>query len=721
MTRVNASYNDHIFNEQKMDNHFKKELEKIYQRYGFELAKTYDSEDVVVFTLKTGYFDNADIVPLTANSNAQKAFNDFSASGYACTVREFLSVKQTEDELFKGFFSVSSILDRLQRDYNQFTQNIVLPFADDARYDYINAPYTVNGKDGKQSPATEIISRLSANRPILFLIEAAAGFGKTCTAYEIIHQLIKEKKYLPLFSELSRNRKASIFRYVLLDEIDRKFPTLSSRLVQAEMVNGRVVTILDGFDELLRKTDEVDDFENQEPMLETIGQFLTGNAKIVLTTRRTVLFEGDAFHTWASNHADEFELVKIRIGIPSLVDWLSEDRLKAVQSTSLDIKESLANPVLLSYLRCIPQDKFDAVIESPQNLVERYFSFLLEREKIRQDLPMSVETQKSILSLIAADMISNGYTSEQRDYVVELILKNCNSEIEEALILYPSADRPNKDFLANKIASHALLDRSNKEENKIGFINEFVLGYFVAKNILSDRDWLNDDLRFLEPAVMSYRPRPEEDKRELLGFIRSSLEFTPISYRADFTARLIGEIDFELRSEEAEGLEFDGVVFGSQVVENFQFNDCTFRKCKFLLSNMAGVTFLNCKFYDNNIAENIPGGPIFILGEIGDTDFLKCAIATVNDDLLLARPDHELLLSRHVLEKFWPVGREKLMHKHRPISGICAAYGEFNPNDVYNAILQLKKKGILLQPNSAAFVEMNFDRLSDIREILGRA
>ena len=245
----------------------KRELENIYKRYGFETAKTYEADDVVVFTLKTGYFDNADIVPLSDKSNSEKAFAEFSKSGFACTIRKFLTQKETETELFKGFFSVSSILDRLEKDYLQFTTSIVSPFADDAKYEYINAPYTVNGKKGERSPAVEVVSRLSESKPILFLIEAAAGFGKTCTAYEIVNLLIHNAEYLPLFSELSRNRKAPIFRYVLLDEIDRKFPTLSSRLVQTEMVNGRVVTILDGFDELLRKSDDTDEFEKQEPML----------------------------------------------------------------------------------------------------------------------------------------------------------------------------------------------------------------------------------------------------------------------------------------------------------------------------------------------------------------------------------------------------------------------------------------------------------------------
>lgn len=703
-----------------MDSSLKRELEEIYKRYGFEAAKAYETESVVVFTLKTGYFDNADIVPLSRDARTERAFDEFSKAGFACTVREFLTPKQTETELFKGFFSVASILDRLRKDYIQFTTSIVRPFADDARYEYINAPYSVNGKKGEKSPAEEVVSRLPETKPILFLIEAAAGFGKTCTAYEIVHLLISKCDYLPLFSELSRNRKAPIFRYVLLDEIDRKFPTLSSRLVQAEMMNGRVVTILDGFDELLRKTDDSDEFDKQEPMLETIGQFLTGSAKIVLTTRRTVLFEGDAFHTWAATHADVFELVRIRIGEPSIVDWLPEDRLKAINSTTLDIQTELSNPVLLSYLRCIPQDKFDLVVRSPQDLVERYFNFLLEREQTRQDLKMSVDMQKSILTTIAEDMITLGYTSEQRDYIVELILRSCVHEIESALVLYPTTERPDREFLANKIASHALLDRSSKEENKIGFINEFVLGYFVSRNIFRQPEWLNDDLRFLEPAVAAYRPRTFDDKAALLERIRASLEFTSVSYRIDFTAKLIGVVDFPLATDEAEGLDLDRVQFDRKGIRDFQFNDCIFRCCHFDLSLMSNVTFLNCRFYGDNSASGIPDGPVYILGEIGDSSFLRTALqasTSIATEPVIGRLQ---ILERHVLEKFWPIGREKLMHKHRPISGICTGSGDYKPDELFDAVVRLKKTGILLQPNHASFVELNFDRLPEIREILGR-
>lgn len=47
-----------------------------------------------------------------------------------------------------------------------------------------------------------------------------------------------------------------MFRYVLLDEIDRKFTTLSSDLVIAEIRNGNVPLVIDGFDELISRSNK---------------------------------------------------------------------------------------------------------------------------------------------------------------------------------------------------------------------------------------------------------------------------------------------------------------------------------------------------------------------------------------------------------------------------------------------------------------------------------
>jgi len=696
-----------------------RKLTEIYKTYGFELAKTYQNDKVLVFTLKTGYFDNADIVPTDISSNAETAFNEFSAVGFACTVRSFLSPTQAEQQLFKGFFSVDSILARLDNDYQRFTRNIVSVFAEDAKYEYINAPYLINGKTGALSPAEEVTSRITSTKPTLFLIEAAAGFGKTCTAYELVHKLTEKHEFLPLFSELSRNRQAVIFRHILLDEIDRTFPMLSSRLVQNEMRNGRVITVLDGFDELLRKNDDGGEFENHEPMLETIGEFLTGNAKIVLTTRRTVLFEGDAFHNWVDKHSDEFDLIRIKISEPKVADWLPDVRVTSLQSAGLKV-EHIANPVLLSYLRCISDTEFIDVASQPQQLVERYFDFMLNRETLRQDLRMSPARQQRILKSIAEDMMNFGYTSENRDYIVDQIARDNSKLLDDALLSYPPGQRPTKEGLVNKLASHALLDRNLREPDKISFVNEFVFGHFIAQIILKDSNWMSDDLRFIEPAVVSYQSRSSISKNKLWETLSQSLNFLPVSDQIDISSRLKEEINFELRNDEAHGLEFLELKIGQAEIANFQFNECVFKKCQFDLRKLNEVTFLNCRYYDCIVVESLAAGPIHEFGGIGDQDVIELLTQSTVATAQIVGPDRQLLLDRFVLEKFWPVGRDTVMHKHRPIKGICANSGEFKQTEILDTIGTLKKRGILSEPHSTAFVEMNFERIIDVREILGR-
>jgi hypothetical protein len=109
-----------------------------------------------------------------------------------------------------------------------------------------------------------------------------------------------------------------------------------------------------------------------------------------------------------------------------------------------------------------------------------------------------------------------------------------------------------------------------------------------------------------------------------------------------------------------------------------------------------------------------------VLGGTGDQEFIN-SLNSLNVDIAVEiEPDRRLLLERFVLEKFWPVGRNSIVHKHRPIKGICANNGIYRPHEFYEAIQSLKKKKILLEPAQPAFVEINFDETLAIREILGR-
>lgn len=706
-----------------MDISLKPALIAAYRRYGFSLARDKSPDGLLVFTLKNGYFDNAEIVKLTSTADTTAIFDEFTRTGFACTVRDVGSPDQTEQELFRGFFSVESTRQRLLDDYSRFAGAIVKPYGPGASYTYIKAPYEVNGQEGTSSPPDEILARISDPRPILFLIEAAAGFGKTCTALEIVKLLADRQTHLPLYAELSRNRQARIFRYILLDEIDRTFPLLSSGLVQTEIKNGRVATILDGFDELLRKNEETGEFENKEPMLETVSELLTGSAKVIITTRRTVLFDGDEFHQWLDRHSASFDVVRIRIHEPKVEDWLSTDRRDALAGAGISV-ENIANPVLLSYLRCIDSQAFQDAVSEPESIVDSYFTYMLERERERQDLRMSVSSQQVILGSIAKDMMGQGYTAESRDYIVNLILSVQPRMLDETRLGYPASDRPSREEIANKLASHALLDRSNQHPDKITFINEFALGHYVARTIFETENWLDDDLRFIEPAVRAFRARSQASRDLLFSKLNESLQYLDISSQIEVAAELTSRIPFDLKDGEAEGVTLDSIDVGQRSIRDFQFNDCTFKKCHFLREGLSDVTFLSCRFYDcTTSAEDAPGS-IYVLGGTSMPDIVN-KLQQIEVQVGAAPVDRAKVVDTAVLRRFWPVGETFKQRPSRPIykpmKFLCTPGGGFSAVELFESVERLKKLNVLVEMNRSGLVTVNPDAGPIVLDVVGES
>lgn len=297
----------------------KHKLSDIYRKYGFteEISST---PDIVVFSKKVGVFNIADIIPLK-KIDVNGVFEYYKELGYACKKRTYYSHEDAQKELFSVFFSIESTKERLRKEYSNFKELIVKKHSEYARHSFTQSRKNVNWTIGINDLTKEIGNKIKFEKPMLFLIEVSTKFGRTCAAYEILHYLINH--YLdvaPLFTELSKNRQANIFRYVLLDEIDRSFPFLSSSLVINEIKNGNIPVILDGLDELFHESanDEYHNYEKTEPMLETISELLSDKAKIILTTRRTAIFDGDNFHQWISSHNEDFEVIRIRIHEPQI-------------------------------------------------------------------------------------------------------------------------------------------------------------------------------------------------------------------------------------------------------------------------------------------------------------------------------------------------------------------------------------------------------------------
>ena len=699
----------------------KKALNAIYGQYGF-VERPSGEKGVCVYTLRAGHFHNADIIPLNDSANIEKVFSDFKVSGYACKIRNYVNITDVENSLFKGFFTVSSTKSRLIREYNKFTESIVSAHSDEASYSYIETNYYINEKKGVSNAIDEIKNRLDLDKPILFLIEAAAGYGKTCTVYELLKNIVDEyDSKIPLFSELSRNRQAKIFRYVLLDEIDRSFPLLSSILVRSEVKKGNVPVILDGFDELLHKSQDKDGYENTEPMLDTVGELLTNKAKIILTTRRTAIFDGDEFHDWMDSHEEDFEVVRIRIDEPTVSAWIPDERYKSLKKANFPI-DKLSNPVLLSYLRYIPDCEFEKCLLSSDSIVNKYFESMLERERVRQDLRMQPNDQYEVLKSIAHDMVEFNYTAESKEYIIEVINSLSSSLIEKTRKAYPVEDRPTTDELLNKLASHALLDRSSDNSQDIGFVNEFVLGNFCSDIILEEPsgEWAGDP-RFIEPAVLAYQPRSQIRRHSLWLSVKFSLAFVNFSQYLDSMVRLTGEICSNIESESIENICLSNLRLSPDIlIKDSVFFNCSFIDVTFDPSRLDNVSFLNSEFYNCMLVDTKERiSEINLLGCTADKlDFLESFNVqkkTTSKSNLPTITGAE----KFILEKYWPKGRQTFT-KHKPIKSVCAQTNHFKHAQVLDAINSLKKRKFLVQSEKASFLEINLSLISEIKTALGK-
>ncbi|HDS1699016.1 MULTISPECIES: hypothetical protein [unclassified Pseudomonas] len=697
------------------------ELKKLYKQYGFDEAKS-DEPGIHVFTYRAGHFHNADIVSIDNRGDEERVFNQFKKSGYACKTRHYTSNHDIEKTLFRGFFSADTTRKKLRKEYNRYTDAIAKTHSDTGTYQYINSHYTINDKPGTKSVVTEIHSRLRSAKPALFLIEAAAGFGKTCTAYELLKTIIDTSEdMVPLFSELSRNRQAKIFRYVFLDEIDRSFPMLRSSLVRSEIRNGNVPVILDGFDELLPQSkthEEGDAYEHTEPMLETISELLTKSAKVILTTRRTAIFDGDNFHAWVEQHCDDFEIFRIRINEPTIEDWISTSRLESLNGANFPI-DRVSNPVLLAYLRCISNSEFDHVIANPNSIVDKYFNSMLERERLRQDLRVLPSHQYSILKTIANDMINNNYTSESKEYISALILKSHQDLLDESRKQYQVDERPTLGELVTKLAGHAMLDRSNENGQGIGFVNEFVLGNFCAEIIIDDTslEWAGPE-RFIEPSVIASLARANDTKTQLWKALAFSLEFLTPTEKVTYTISLTDQLDVELVGGSVESIEIRNVRLGKNKLENFIFIGCSFVDTIFVCKKMDRVSFINCRFFNCGLEQSDHTETIHALGCSSDNeDFLLALQHRSTEEIIVEKkfPEAEIF----VLEKFWPKGRNTF-HKHRPIRIVCSNAGQIPQTDILEAISALRRQKFIQDGEKSSILELNIEYIPEIKTMLGR-
>lgn len=698
------------------------QLDKIYKSYNFKILPV-DDEGVRVYAHKGRYFSNSDLVIINTDISEEtlkKVKTQITQLGYNVRTRHYDSIIEAEESLFDGFFDIEGSVNNLKKSYEEYKSKLSDIILRD--YEYIKSDYY--DYQTEVTTSGNIIQALlydfSLSGPLLIMLEAAAGFGKTSTSYEFLNSILNiDVKKIPLFTELSRNRRASIFKYVLYDEIDKKFHGVNLDLVTRHIMEGRIPVIIDGFDELLKspKDKSDDNYSDAEPMLETIKELLQGEAKILLTTRKTAIFAGDHFHKWLNNNSSNFSFKRYAITLPTVSEWISPTREKALEKAGLNIV-SISNPVLLSYIKSLNDSEFDKAIENLDSVINEYMNQLMLRERDRHELDMTIDEQKTVLNLISEHFIYNDITSENREVIEKLILQKLDSLLLTVIERYPAKFRNTAENIVSKILLHAFLDRKNADSQQIGFVNEFMLGNFTGENLInSNTEWVCTE-RFVDFILTSYMPRGNSIKSQLYDKLsKVIMDMLPINKIIFIDNYLFGGINRDIHDVYIEGMEFvDRLSYGVSI-ENCQFLYCDFKKISFDFDKIKNVRFINCSFYDCAIDyHTIKSKEINFVNCKGIDESLVAVYDFLSSYTIESDVDE---YERKVLERFWPPGKDRFaLYKRRETLRLGVPSQEIEFID--EAINSLIRKGVIIERRGQYSIELDINYIEEIKKILGR-
>jgi hypothetical protein len=705
-----------------MSEDFINELDDLYIRYGYEPRK---NKATRVYLFTKSIYNGADIVKTGTEEEAEELRKQYAGSGYAVKVRNFKSIEEAEDYLFKDFFKADGVIQNLKRRYETFVGKLMNNLPENAKYQYIRSSYdltnykldqddtktiSIGADDDSNALVTKITKQINEHvGPLLIILEAAAGYGKTCTAYEILNEFISiPSNKLPFFTELSRDRKASIFKHILAFEIEEQFSNrVDSNVVIHQIKKGRIPLIIDGFDELISKdfSFSSNQFEQVESMLSTIVDLLTDNAKVIITSRKTAIFNSEEFHNWMIDRNIDYTLSKVTISEPSIENWLPKERLEIVQSNNFPV-EQIANPVLLTYLRYVKIEELKEMGVEGKSIVDRYFDFLLTREQTRQGLLIEPETQLRIFRKLVRFLTEWDVKAESKEFIKDLILDYNKTILEETKKKYTPDKRPRTDQLADILSNHAFLDR--KEKGMIGIVNEFVLGTLIGENLILGK-YLQYSKNFYEKlsqmfallAIQAYQVQPKENKEKLWKVFNE--------YPFPFDPQFYFKIDIDFKNEIVRN--YKQAILNDFNLDNYSFTKkgqfesaiftaCTFTNCEFSFEAFQNSSFVNCRFFNCHLVDTgvaYSDTYFTIFGCTGDNGFVQKIF-----DCEEVKTNEHVNVEKEILDLYFKKGSYK--PRHRQLSHIKNELSEIDTKSVSRVLHKLEAESIIQLNGDLSFL-----------------
>lgn len=707
----------------------KQKILDLYQLYSFKNIKSDDH--VLTFIHEDGYFTNAEILKLD-NTDVSELENGYKTLGYSVRISEFTTIEELHNRLFRGFFRTSQSNKRLQSEYDMFV-NKQKTHLNGQQYKFIPCKYIGNRGSVEADIVNRVYNQLFADGPQLIIIEAAAGYGKTCTSYEIISALASDsRETAPIITELSKNRQATIFKYVLLDEIEQKFRGLTSKLVIAEIKNGNVPLIIDGFDELISKGSQEErtnqnDAESTQTMLSTIAQLFSegSNAKIILTSRKTALFSGLEFEEWENRNLEKCEITRLQLIAPTVEEWIGKEKAHYLLNSGIAL-DDISNPALLAFISTSSMETVQQKFNSSSAIIQQYFTILLLRERKRQALLLNPEEQIDIMQSIAIQMMNFDYTScttyDLRALIELIIADKFSDYIKRYEDQVDNTPIPSQEEFINKLIHHALLDRIPNSSNSIGFINYFIFGYLLIQRTIERVDgnleYSKIDKKYWNIMVIAGKACKKEIKEKLFNTILMS------GVSLQRYERL--ELDLSLRNHLTQNYVddyFESIRFTPNVdfSKEFQFEKCVFSWCSFngctIYSHVfRKCNFYNCQFYETKVIRDTDEDLKLYFINCNSADQLIDAANTVNDSETHSF-SNEIWYEKKVLEQYWRPGSNH-SDRRRLYETLFRGLSQQEYESINNAIQRLISKEILISKSN--YIELNFSKMKEVRQIIGR-
>lgn len=690
-------------------------IDKLFKSYNYALDEKKSNETLRIYTLRYGMYNAVEFIYFGETNPEEDTYviackRSYSEIGFATNITKYKDIDMIEEYLFEGFFLNTPLGIELKSRYKNFVNKQVKNLPPNSKYQYINSPYDASFQN--KNGATEILNTsntgiidnitkllINTQGALLVIIEAPAGFGKTCTANEILNVFsLSENRKLPFFTELSRNREARIFKHILLNEIDEQFSSgIKQNTVIEQIHKGRIPLIIDGFDELLSKESQREEVES---MLSTIIELLKEKSKIIITSRKTAIFDSEAFFDLICNSNEEFSLARFEIKNPTIENWLEDKRLEIINKNRIPISK-IGNPVLLSYLKNISFDKFTEYLQSKEEtIIDRYFDYLLNREKERQNINLSKEEQLNIFRKLCRLMVEYNITAEGKSLIKDFI-KDFNIKIlQDSLNRYKIDNRPTIEELVDILSNHVLLDR--KMNNNIGFLNDFILGYLIAENLVLGKfqehysnftEIISED--FALKSIESFRFQTSELKTKLWDVYNSFNLSNNFHFCLDLYLKKYLQKNYRnlaVSNEDINEVNFDHHYIEDSVFCNVVFNSCVFNPIFFKKTSFQGCTFNNCNI-------EVPDNFIFnfedfgFYGCISNNEFINKTKESIKNTIFKEEGIKTSEIELYILKQFFQVDGK------RPRSKKISSIKPFPNASVFtlgSAIDDLKQKNLLI-------------------------